>query len=341
MKPTVLIITTGGTIAETQPSLQSKDVTVGRFDPARGRLETAFGGDELLGRLPGVDGLATFQVEQFAAVDSFQITLDVAFGIARRIDEVLAQDELSGAVVTHGTDTLEESCFLADLLVRSPKPVVFTGAQIPGGDGDSDGPQNLLDSIQVAVSSHVEELGAMICFNRELHSARDVSKTHTNAVQSFQSFGHGPLGFVDAGRVVVHRRPVLGHKFSVSRLEKRVDLIRIALDVDGSLIDAAVGNGARGLVIEAFGLGNVPAVVVESIRRAIAAGVVVVVTSRCLTGRVTPIYAGDGCGKDLVDAGAIFAGDLAGVKARLLLMVALADPAARGRLAAVIEEIAP
>ena len=341
MKPKVLIITTGGTIAESQDVEQIRDINVARFDPSRGRLVTAFGGDELVAGLPGIDEIAEFQVEQFAAVDSFQITLQIAFDIARRIDEVLMDPAVCGAVVTHGTDTMEESAFIADLLVSSDKPVVFTGAQIPGGDGDSDGPQNLLDSIRVAVSTEAKGLGALVCFNGELHAARDVSKTHTTAVQTFQSYGHGPLGVVDGHRVVIHRRPVRRCHLSVSQPEKLVDLVRISIDVDGSQIDAAVSNCRKGLVIEGFGLGNVPAVVVDSVRRAIAAGVVVVVVSRCLSGRVTPIYAAEGCGKDLADAGAIFAGDLAGVKARVLLMLALADPVARDNLAAVIAAVAP
>ena len=341
MKPTVLIITTGGTIAEVQPAGQTNDATVGRFDPARGRLEATIGGDDLVSRLPGVAQLADLQIERFAALDGFQITLDTVFSIARRIDEVLARDEVSGAVVTHGTDTLEETCFLVELLVHSDKPVVFTGAQIPGGDADSDGPRNLLDSIRVAVSSKARGLGAMICFNGELHAARDVSKTHTTAVQTYQSYGHGPIGVVDGQQVVVQRRPLLRRQFSVTRLERRVDLIRIALDVDGSQIDAAVSKGVKGLVIEALGLGNVPPVVVASVRGAIAAGVVVVITSRCLAGRAAPVFAGDGCGKDLADAGAMFAGDLAGIKARLLLMVALADPKTCEQLPQILAEIAP
>lgn len=288
MKPRVLIITTGGTIAESQDVDQTPDVNIGRFDPSRGRLVTAFGGDELVAGLPGIDEIAEFQVEQFAAVDSFQMTFQIAFDIARRIDEVLMDAAVCGAVVTHGTDTMEESCFIADLLVGSDKPVVFTGAQIPGGDGDSDGPQNLLNSIRVAVSTEAKGLGAVVCFNGELHAARDVSKTHTTAVQTFQSSGHGPLGVIDGDRVVIHRRPMLRCHLSVLEPEKLVDLVRISIDVDGSQIDAAVRNARKGLVIEGFGLGNVPAVVVEAVQRAVEAGVVVVVVSRCLSGRVTP-----------------------------------------------------
>ena len=168
-------------------------------------------------------------------------------------------------------------------------------------------------------------LGAVICFADQIHAARDVTKVSASALATFRSYDKGALGEVDAGRVVIHRRPEHRRTFVVDRLETRVPLIRLYLGFDVALVEAALEHGARGLVLEAFGRGNGPAALVPIVRAAVAAGVPVVVTSRCPTGRVEPIY-GKGGGKDLADAGAIFAGDLKGPKARLLLMVLLAAP---------------
>ena len=166
------------------------------------------------------------------------------------------------------------------------------------------------------------------------------AKVSASALATFQSYDKGALGEVDGGRVVIHRRPERHRTFAVNRLETRVPLIRLYLGFDVALVEAALEAGASGLVLEAFGRGNGPAALVPIVRAAVAAGVPVVVTSRCPTGRVEPIY-GRGGGKDLADAGAIFAGDLKGPKARLLLMVLLAAPDTRSQIAKVFAELAP
>jgi L-asparaginase len=245
-----------------------------------------------------------------------------------------------GVVVTHGTDTMEETCYLADLLIASEKPIVFTGAQRSSDDPDSDGPRNLLNAIRAAASPLARGLGAMICFNDELHAARDVTKVHTARVQTFQSYDHGMLGEIDGNQVIIYRKPTLRRMFQIPKLEERVDLILLVLGIDARYIDASIQSKAAGIVLEAFGRGNANTVIVDGVRRAVNNGIPVIVTSRCPAGRVAPIYGGGG-GKDLEEVGAIFAGDLSGVKARILLMVLLADPHARLQLREVIAEMAP
>jgi L-asparaginase len=243
-------------------------------------------------------------------------------------------------VVTHGTDTMEESCYLADLLLRSDKPVVFTGAQRAHDDPNPDGPGNILCAVRTAAAPAAHGLGAVICFGDQIHAARDVTKMSASALATFQSYDKGVLGEVDAGRVVINRRPERRRTFVVDRLETRVPLLRLYLGFDPGLVEAALERGARGLVLEAFGRGNGPAALVPVVRTAVAAGVPVVITSRCPSGRVEPIY-GKGGGKDLADAGAIFAGDLKGAKARLLLMVLLSAPDTAGRIGEVFRDLAP
>ena len=167
----------------------------------------------------------------------------------------------------------------------------------------------------------------------ELHAARDVTKTHTSAVQTFQSLDHGKLGLIDGERVVIDRRPLRRPRYAVERLEERVDLVKLVLGLDARPIDAALAAGAKAIVLEAFGLGNTTPAIAEGVRRTIGAGVPVIITSRCPMGQVRPVYGGGGGGRDLEDMGALYAGDLAGIKARMLLMVLLADAPSMAELA--------
>ena len=312
MSGKVVVIGTGGTIAS-------------RYDPARGSKVAAATADDLLAMLPAVGDIAAIEVDNFATINSYHLTVDQAFAIARRVRETLARDDVAGVVVTQGTDVLEETSYLASLIVDPAKPAVFTGAQRSADEPDADGPRNLLDSIRAAAAPATAGLGAMVCFNGELHAAREVTKVHSAAVQTFQSYGYGHLGVIDGGLVSIGRRPVARPTFAVDRPEHRVDLVKLALGADARFIDWVVGDGGKGLVVEAFGLGNATVAVAEGIARATEAGVVVGLVSRCPSGSVRPVYGGGGGGRDLAEAGAHFMGDLSGPKARLLLMVILAD----------------
>jgi L-asparaginase len=327
MRPKVVLIGTGGTIAS-------------RFDPQLGRTVASQRGEDLLAQGPQLAEIAEIEVDDFATVPSFDMSAEFAFQLACRVNRQLARDDVAGVVVTHGTDTMEESCYLADLLLASDKPAVFTGAQRAHDDPNPDGPGNIIGAVRTAAAPEARALGAVICFADQIHAARDVTKVSASALATFQSYDKGALGAVDAGRVVIHRRPERRRTFTVERLETRVSLLRLYLGFDVALVEAALEHGAKGLVLEAFGRGNGPAALVPVVRTAGAAGLAVVITSRCPTGRVEPIY-GKGGGKDLADAGAIFAGDLKGPKARLLLMVLLGAPDTRGRIAEAFAELAP
>jgi L-asparaginase len=328
MTAKVVLISTGGTIAS-------------RFDPGTGRTVASQRGEDLLAQVPGLAAVAGLEIDDFATVSSFDMSIALAFSLSQRINQQLARAEVAGVVVTHGTDTMEESCYLADLLLRSDKPAVFTGAQRAHDDPNPDGPGNLLSAVRTAAAPAARGLGAVICFADQIHAARDVSKISASALATFQSYDKGALGEVDGSRVLIHRRPALRRTFEVDHMpELQVVLLRLALGFDVRLLEATLALGPDGLVIEAFGRGNGPAALLPLVARAVAGGVPVIVTSRCPTGRVEPIY-GKGGGKDLADAGAIFAGDLKGPKARLLLMVLLAAPETSARIAEIFAELAP
>jgi L-asparaginase len=305
----IVLVTTGGTVAS-------------RHDPKSGHTAASVDGDSLRQSLhdplTGVD----LVVDEFCNVGSFAIDLPLAFGLAKRVERHLADPGTTGVVVTHGTDTMEESAYLADLLVASDKPVVFTGAQRAADAPDPDGPRNIADAVRIAASPAAIGLGAMIAFEQEFHAARDVTKTHASRVDTFASGEHGKLGEIDGERVSVHRRPLLRKTFTAERVESQVDLIKLVMGSDGRFLRFAADSGAKGIVIEGFGRGNATPAAAKAIAEIITEGIPVIVTSRCPQGRVRPIY-GNGGARDLERAGAIFAGDLSGLKARVLAAVML------------------
>ncbi len=307
--PRIQLLATGGTIAS-------------RFVEATQDVRVDSSGSELAAgvatRLAGVEVV----IEDALNIASFEMDLEMAFELVKKIDSCLKQRDITGVVVTHGTDTLEETAFLADLLLDSDKPVVFTGAQRAADDPESDGPRNLVDAVGVAASEPARGCGTLVVFDNEVHFARDVVKTHTSRLAAFESPDAGKAGEIDGDRVLFYRRPATRRVFTHWQIDPRVDLIKLAIGADSRFVDCAVATGARGIVLEAFGRGNVTPKILDAVRRAVASHVSVVVTSRCGRGRVAPVYGGSG-GASLARAGALFAGRLTGVKARILLAVLL------------------
>jgi L-asparaginase len=303
-----VVVSTGGTIAM-------------RTDPATGKLVPAVSGDELVELLAWPDA-PPLELDDFAQVPSFDLHGELALRLARRVAEHAARSDIAGIVVTHGTDTMEETVYLVDRLLDSELPVVLTGAQRGADQPDSDGPRNFRDAIRVAASAEARGRGAMIAFAGELHAAREARKVHTSGLRAFASPGYGPVGHVDGERVVFGRRPDRRPPLPAPAALAPVDLIRLYAGSDARFLRTSVDSGARAIVLDATGRGNGNDQVVAGVRDAVAAGVVVAVCSRCVEGRVEPVY-GRGGGKDLAEAGALFAGDLAGPKARVLLQLAL------------------
>lgn len=306
--PRVALLTTGGTIASVRKAGEA--------------AEPSENAAALLARV-SLPVTIEVKAEAFCNLLGSSLDLETAFALCRRIAERLAEPEIAGAVITHGTDTMEETAFLADLALASYKPVVFTGAQRLADEADNDGPRNLADALVLAASPLARGLGAVIMFDQEFHAARDATKRHTSRTDAFVSAEHGLLGLIDRGQVFLHRRPLLRTHIKAPRIEKRVDLIYLYLGADGRFLRHAMADGARGIVLEAFGRGNCGPAVVGAAHEAISAGIPVLVTSRCPEGRVEPVYGGGGGSADLAAAGAWFMGDLSGPKARIALALGL------------------
>ena len=304
----ICLVTTGGTIASTR-------------EPDSGHVNASVTGSQLRAMLRDpLDGI-DITIDEFCKIGSYAIDLPLSFSLARHIAQRLGED-FDGVVVTHGTDTMEESAFMADLLMPNDKPVVFTGAQRAADEPDTDGPSNITDSIRLAASDAARGLGALICFEQEFHAARDVTKSHSSRTDTFISHEHGKLGEVDGDRIIVHRRPVLRRTYEAKEIVADVELIKLAMGTSDRYLNFAAQDGAKAIVLEGFGRGNATPPITAAAIALVRTGLPVIMTSRCQRGRVKPIY-GNGGGKTLSDGGVIFAGDLSGQKARVLVAVLL------------------
>jgi len=328
-RPTVVVITTGGTIAS-------------RRDPSTGGVVPTLGGEELVRAVPGLAEVASVEVQAYGNVLGPALTPDDLFTIGRQAMHALARDEVAGVVVTAGTGIIEEGSYLCDLLDTGPKPIVWTGAQFSADMWDTDGPRNLLNSVRVAISPDTRELGAVVCFNQEVNAARDVVKHHKTNVSTFTSLDIGILGRVDEDRVTVVRRPARRRSFTVDRIEPNVDSVKLVAGSDDRFFTASIAAGARGIVVEAFpGVGIVSPGALRGIVAAREAGVPVVLATRSVQGRTIPKYGGQIGARDLLPLGVILAGDLVPTKARILLMVLLALTQDNDELRELFADAAP
>lgn len=314
----VHLLATGGTIAS-----RRTDDGLSATTPAAELLAAA-------GPLPGLE----VTVSDLTTVPSFALTGADVRGLLGEVREHLA-DGADGVVVTHGTDTMEESAFLADLVHDDPRPVVFTGAQRPFDAPAPDGPANLADALRVAADPAARDLGALLAFDGLVFAARGVRKVETLRGAAFGAPGRGPVLRVASGAVVPLGRPPRPPALPLDLAADlpRVDVVACAQGSDDALLRAAVAAGAAGVVLEAFGAGNVPPPVAAAAAELVASGVPVLVCSRVPSGPVVPLYAGGGA--SLARDGALFGGDLSPWQGRLLLAAALAlEPQDPGRVLA-------
>ena len=314
--PNIVILATGGTIAGaaatgTQAGYTSGAVTI----------------DAMLAAVPGIQKLANIKGEQISNVGSQDMNFDILLTVAKRCNVLLASNSVDGIVITHGTDTMEESAFFLNLVVKSDKPVVLVGSMRPSTAVSADGPLNLYDAVAVAGDPNSKGRGVLVVMNDWIHGAHSLTKTSTTAIQTFMSPLRGIVGVSSYGKNDFYNSPSWKHttasEFDITNVTKlpRVDILFAYEDMSPDLVDASVANGAKGIVIAGVGNGNMNKATLEAAARAVKKGVVVVRSSRVPTGSV-----GRNVEVNDDEMGFVASDELNPQKSRILLTLALLKP---------------
>ncbi len=308
----VVVFTTGGTIAM-------------KYDEGKGGLVPAVSGEDLARAVPGLEKLAQIEVREFSNVASCNMSPQRMFELSKVIAKALDEPDVVGAVVTHGTDTLEETAYLLDLLHDSDKPICVVGAMRGASDISADGPANIYCAVQVAASDVARGKGVFVVLNNLIHAAAQVRKTHSANCDTFDSPWWGPVGYCEPDRVVFRRAPLGRQIFHPESLKARVDVVSAQTGMGSEYVDFALSQGVDGIVLEGYGRGNLPPAMIAGIARARANGVAVVIATRTAAGRPFETYAYPGSVGDAKVHGAVRGAEASAAQNRLKLMVALSE----------------
>jgi L-asparaginase len=311
--PRVRVLATGGTIAGAQASATGYGYTSGAYDV-----------NSLLSAVPNLDSLAVISGEQVANIGSQDMTDEIWLRLGQRLNAVLASTDTDAVLITHGTDTLEETSYFLSLVTKSDKPVVMVGSMRPATATSADGPGNIYNGVAVATDAGATGKGTLVVLNDTIHYARNVVKTATTSVQTFVSINRGPAGVVHTGTVdwfePMDRKLGRASEFSIDTLARlpRVDVIYAHAGMSADLIDAAVRNGAQGIVVAGVGDGNMTTPALDALDRAVKAGVAVVRSTRLPSGIVLRNNEVDDDARGFIASGELNPG-----KSRVLLQLAL------------------
>lgn len=321
----ILIVFTGGTFSM-------------MIDESTGSAVPRYSGEELLVKIPEARNLANISCYDFGKFPGPHMTPELMLQLSNKIKELINSNGFDGVIVTHGTDTLEETAYFLDLSIKTSHPIVVIGSMKNSSEAAWDGPRNLLDAIQVCLNENCRDLGVLVCLNGEINAASEVTKTFTEEIDSFRSLDFGALGFVQNGRVILNRLPRKLEKIETDSINTNVDLITVYAGMDEKFFKFSADSGAEGIVVEALGVGNVPPTAFEGIKYAVEKNIPVVLVSRCPAGDTLDIYGYPGAGKWLHNLGVLFAGYLNGQKARIKLILSLGVTKDLNKLRKMFEE---
>lgn len=309
-KKKIAIIFTGGTISM-------------KIDPELHAAVPALSSQEIISMIPNIKDFCEIEVINYGNIPSPHINPSMMIEISSLVKKAVLRDDIDGVIVTHGTDTLEETAYLLDLIVKTSKPIVLLGAMRNSSELGYDGSSNLAAALCTAISDKARNKGVLVVMNNEVNAAAEVTKTNTLSLDTFKSPEFGPLGIVDNDEVLFHRNIISHQYIDTNRLEEKVALIKCVAGIESDIVSFYLDNDYKGIVLEAMGRGNIPPSLVKGIRQAIDRNIPVVMVSRCPTGRVLDSYGYEGGGKHLREMGVILGGNLPGQKVRIKLMLAL------------------
>lgn len=321
-KPTIYILATGGTIAGSGSGALDTSYTSGTVTV-----------DKLIAAVPDINKIATIKGEQISNIGSQEMNNEVWFKLANRVNELLTSGKADGVVITHGTDTMEETAYFLNLVVKSDKPIVMVGAMRNSGSLSADGPLNIFNAVNVAMNKEAAGKGVMVVMNDEIHAAREVTKTNTTSVDTFKSPNSGKIGTVFYGNVKFYMNPTRKHTvnsaFDITKIKElpRVDIVYSHSNDNPDFVNVAVKNGAKGIINAGMGNGNPFPSALEALGEAVKAGVVVVRDSRVGSGETT-------LNGEVDDGkyGFLASDNLNAQKARVLLMLALTQTTDKAKI---------
>jgi len=293
------------------------------IDKETGGAVPRYSGKELVEMMPRARGMADISCYDFGKYPGPHVTPEIMLELSNQIKLKLSENNYDGVIVTHGTDTLEETAYLLDLTIKTGIPIVVTGSMKNSSESGWDGPKNLLDSISVCLNSSSKNIGVLVCLNGEVNAASEVTKIFSDEVNTFQSLDFGSLGFVQNEKVIYNRLPQHLEFIDTEKINTNVDLLTVYAGMDEKFFKLSADSGTEGLVVEALGIGNVPPKTFEGIKYVIEKKIPVILVSRCPAGETDYIYSYPGAGKHLHDLGVIFTDYLNGQKARIKLMLVL------------------
>ena len=306
----ILIVFTGGTFSM-------------MIDEKTGGAVPRFSGEELVEMMPRAKEMAEISCYDFGKYPGPHVTPEIMLELSNQIKLKLSEINYDGVIVTHGTDTLEETAYLLDLTIKTEIPIVVTGSMKNSSEPGWDGPKNLLDSISVCLNTNSKNIGVLVCLNGEVNAASEVTKIFSDEVDTFKSLDFGSLGFVHDGKIIYNRLPRHLENLETDKIITNVDLITVYAGMGEKFFKFSADSNIAGLVIEALGIGNVPPAAFEGIKYVTEKKIPVVLVSRCPAGETDDIYSYPGAGKHLHNLGVIFTDYLNGQKARIKLMLAL------------------
>lgn len=305
----IVLLTTGGTIA-----MKKDEVT--------GGLVPAVSGKDLAAAVPGLASVADVKVEAISNIPSGHMTLQHMWKLSQRIDE-LAKEDVDGFVVTHGTDTLEETAFFLAITLHTEKPVCVTGAMRGASEISADGPGNILSAVRIAASEEAKGMGVLVSLMDRIYTAWDVTKSHSTNPDTFCDFQYGPIGTVYPKEIIFARRPLTHIKIHPVHVDAKVWILPTWSGMDGEILSCMKSANLDGLVIDSLGCGNVPPKLKEEIMEWGKTDISLLLTTRVTTGSVEEEYSYDGSALSMKEAGLILGGSLPAWKARILLTLAL------------------
>jgi L-asparaginase len=324
-KKKVAIVFTGGTISMT-------------VDSRIGAAIPSLSGEQIMSMVTNIDKIADIEVVNFSEIPGPHMTPEMMMDLKNLISDLVDRDDINGIVVTHGTDSLEETAYFLSLTLYTQNPVVVVGAMRNSSELGYDGPSNLAAAVCTVIADEAQNKGVLVVMNNEVNLASEVTKTNTLSLDTFKSIAYGPLGIIDDNKLILHRDIVRKQHIHTHKVEPCVDLFKVVVGMDSRLIKFSIDSGAKGIVIEAMGRGNIPPKMLDGIKYAKEKNVPVVIVSRCHSGRVLDTYGYEGSGRDLVNLGCILGGNLPGQKARIKLMLSLGKTNDINEIKSIFEE---